>query len=128
MAISRILVVEDSVMLRRLACDMLRMAGYEVEEAADGTQALARLRVEPATLVLSDMNMAPMDGFDLLKAMRSDAGLAAIPFVLMSAEHTPETVTKAMGAGVDGMLAKPFGREQLTQKIASVLERPRQAA
>lgn len=128
MAGSRILVVEDSTMLRRLACEMLSMAGYEVAEATDGTQALECLRAGGADLVLSDLNMAPMDGLALLRAVRTDAALAGLPFLLMSGEHTPETLSHALRAGVDGFLAKPFGRDQLAQQVATVLERARKAA
>lgn len=124
----RILIVEDSVMLRRLAREMLRLDGFDTAEAADGAEALARLRAEPFDLVLSDRVMAPMDGFELLGHLRATPALARIPFVMMSGEQTPEAVRLALQAGIDGFLAKPFGREQLVRQIASALGRRRAAA
>lgn len=128
MAKPRILVVEDSTILRRLTCDMLLMYGYVVEDAADGDQALALMRANRPDLVLSDMNMRPLDGFGLMRAMHDDPQLATIPFVLMSGEQTPDMVTRALHAGIEGFLAKPFGRDQLIRQIAAVLTRRRVAA
>ncbi len=128
MTVPRILVVEDSVMLRRLACEMLRLDGFDTAEAGDGNEALARLSAEPFDMVLSDRVMAPMDGLDLLSGMRADTRLAAIPFVMMSGEQTPEAVSRALGVGVDGYLAKPFGRAQLSRQVTAALSRKGQAA
>lgn len=115
-------------MLRRLAREMLRLAGFATAEAADGAEALARLHAERFDLVLSDRVMAPMDGLDLLSRMRADPALAHIPFLMMSGEQTPEAVSHALSAGIDGFLAKPFGREQLTNQVTAILGRKRQAA
>lgn len=128
MTVPRILVVEDSVMLRRLACEMLRLDGFDTAEACDGNEALARLSAERFDMVLSDRVMAPMDGLDLLHGMRANTALATIPFVLMSGEQTPEAVSHALGAGIDGYLAKPFGRAQLSRQVTQALARKRQAA
>lgn len=128
MAVPRILVVEDSVILRRLACEMLRLEGFDTAQAGDGNEALARLRAEPFDMVLCDRVMAPMDGLDLLNGMRANARFAAIPFVMMSGEQTPEAVSSALGAGVDGYLAKPFGRDQLSRQVTAALNRRQHAA
>lgn len=124
-----ILLAEDSVLMRSLVCDMLRPAGqFVVLEAGDGAEALAILRRQPVALVLSDWNMQPMNGLQLLHAMREDPALAAIPFVMMTGEQTPHTVTHAVAAGVAGFLTKPFGREQLAKTITRVITgRPRAA-
>lgn len=125
---AKILVVEDSVMLRRLAREMLRLDGFDTAEAADGTEALARLNAERFDLVLSDRVMTPMDGLDLLNRMRADPALAHIPFVMMSGEQTPDAVAHVLRAGIDGFLAKPFGRDQLNRQVAAALRRSRKAA
>ncbi|MGE5515882.1 MAG: response regulator [Bacteroidota bacterium] len=124
-----ILLAEDSVLMRSLVRDMLRPAGrFVVVDAADGTEALEILRRQPVNMVLSDWNMQPMNGLQLLHAMRAEPELAAIPFVMMTGEQTPQTVTHAVAAGVAGFLTKPFGREQLAKVITRIItSRPRAA-
>lgn len=124
-----ILLAEDSALMRSLIRDMLRPAPqFSVVEAANGQEALAALRAQPIDLVLSDWNMQPMNGLQLLHAMRAEPGLTVIPFVLMTGEQTPQTVTHAMAAGVAGFLTKPFGRDQLAKLLTSIiLKRPRAA-
>lgn len=124
-----ILLAEDSVLMRSLVRDMLRPAGqFVVVDAADGTEALEILRRQPVDMVLSDWNMQPMNGLQLLHAMRAEPELATIPFVMMTGEQTPQTVTHAVAAGVAGFLTKPFGREQLAKVITRIItSRPRAA-
>lgn len=117
-----ILLAEDSVLMRSLIRDMLRPAEqFAVVEASDGVEALEILRRQPVSVVLSDWNMQPMNGLQLLQAMRADPVLEAIPFILMTGEQTPQTVTHAVAAGVAGFLTKPFGRDQLAKALTRVI-------
>lgn len=124
-----ILLAEDSALMRSLIRDMLRPAEqFTVIEAANGQQALEALRKQHVDLVLSDWNMQPMNGLQLLHAMRGDAALAGVPFVLMTGEQTPQTITHAVAAGVAGFLTKPFGRDQLAKLITRVIVKRSRAA
>lgn len=124
-----VLLAEDSILMRSLVRDMLRPAGqFIVVDAADGAEALDVLHRQTIDMVLSDWNMQPMNGLQLLHAMRADPALAAIPFVMMTGEQAPQTVTHAVAAGVAGFLTKPFGREQLAKVITRIItSRPRAA-
>lgn len=124
-----ILLAEDSTLMRSLIRDMLRPAEqFTVIEAANGQQALEALRKQHVDLVLSDWNMQPMNGLQLLHAMRGDAALAGVPFVLMTGEQTPQTISHAVAAGVAGFLTKPFGRDQLAKLITRVIVKRSHAA
>ncbi len=124
-----ILLAEDSALMRSLIRDMLRPAEqFTVIEAANGQQALEVLREQHVDMVLSDWNMQPMNGLQLLHAMRGDANLAEVPFVLMTGEQTPQTITHAVAAGVAGFLTKPFGRDQLAKLITRVIVKRSHAA
>lgn len=124
-----ILLVEDSALMRSLIQDMLRPAGqFVVVEAPEGGAALDILRHRRIDLVLSDWNMQPVNGLQLLQAMRADPAHAAIPFVMMTGEHAPQTVSHAIAAGVAGVLTKPFGRDQLAKVLTRIITTRPQAA
>lgn len=124
-----ILLAEDSVLMRSLIRDMLRPAAqFEVVEAKDGGTALEILRSRQVDMVLSDWNMQPMNGLQLLQAMRADPELCKVPFIMMTGEHTPQTVSYAVAAGVAAFLTKPFGRDQLAKVITRVITRRPRAA
>lgn len=124
-----ILLAEDSALMRALIRDMLRPAGQiALLEAGDGSAALNLLRSQPVDMVLSDWNMQPMNGLQLLQAMHADPALSHIPFVMMTGEPTPQTATHAISAGVAGFLTKPFGRDQLAKAITRVITRRPRAA
>lgn len=116
-----ILLVEDSTIMRSLIAEMLRqISGGSVIEAHDGHAALESLHQRPVSLVLSDWNMRPMNGMRLLHTMRAIPALADIPFIMMTGEPSPSTISQAVTAGVAGFLPKPFGREQLKQIVEQV--------
>jgi two-component system chemotaxis response regulator CheY len=113
-----ILVVDDSAIMRRLLRDMLDQIGtHPIAEACNGLEALEFLRNRPTCLVISDLHMQPVDGVELLHEVRADSDLAGIPFILMSGDQTPASISSAIGAGAAGILAKPFGRDQLVQQV-----------
>ncbi|HEV7636286.1 MAG TPA: response regulator, partial [Bradyrhizobium sp.] len=92
----------------------------DVDDAADGSAALARMRDRKYGLVISDWNMEPMSGYDLLKEVRADPALAATPFIMVTAESKTENVIAAKKAGVNNYIVKPFNAATLKTKIEAV--------
>ena len=116
-----ILVVDDYGTMIRIIRNLLKQLGFDnVDEASDGATALQRLREKDFGLVISDWNMEPMTGLQLLKEVRSDAKLAHIPFVMVTAESKTENVIAAKEAGVTNYIVKPFNAETLKQKLTAV--------
>jgi len=116
-----ILIVDDYSRMLRIIRGLLRQLGYEeVEEASDGASALAKLRQRPFRLVISDWNMEPMSGLELLRAVRADPALAALPFIMVTAEARAAKIAEAREAGVSDYIVKPFGAEVLSTKIATL--------
>ena len=117
-----ILVVDDYNTMVRIIKKLLKQIGYEnVDEASNGEEALAKIKGKNYGLIISDWNMEPMTGFELLKHVRSDAATAKTPFILVTAESKPENVLAAQQAGVSNYLVKPFSAPVLKEKIDSAL-------
>jgi two-component system chemotaxis response regulator CheY len=116
-----ILVVDDYHTMVRIIRSLLRQLGFEnVDEAPDGASALAKMREKKYGLVISDWNMEPMTGYDLLREIRSDPALNATPFIMITAESKTENVIAAKKAGVDNYIVKPFNAQTLHHKIHAV--------
>jgi two-component system chemotaxis response regulator CheY len=116
-----ILVVDDYNTMIRIICNLLKQLGYEnIDNASDGATALAKLRGGRYGLVISDWNMEPMSGYDLLKEIRADAKLGETPFIMITAESKTENVIAAKRAGVSNYIVKPFNAQTLQGKIAAV--------
>jgi two-component system chemotaxis response regulator CheY len=106
----------------RIIRNLLKQLEFDnVEEATDGQEALLKLRAGHFGLVISDWNMAPMTGLDLLKEVRADARLKDMPFIMITAESKTENVIAAKQAGVSNYIVKPFNAETLREKIEKVL-------
>lgn len=117
----RVLLVEDIPAMRLLLRGMLRSLGIDqIIEANDGSTALQLLREIKVDVVLSDWNMIPMSGLQLLQAMRDDPMTARLPFIMITGEHSAEHVAKARQAGVNGYLVKPFGLDTLIKQLTRV--------
>ena len=118
-----ILVVDDYVTMLRILRNFLRSMSFtNIHEASDGAQALAELRSGPEFgLIVSDWNMEPMTGIELLREVRADEKLKHIPFVMVTAESKTENVIVAKKAGVSNYIVKPFNAETLKGKLTSVL-------
>jgi two-component system chemotaxis response regulator CheY len=119
-----ILIVDDYKTMLRIINNLLKQIGFSnVDEATDGSAALAKLREakQPYGLVISDWNMEPMSGIDLLREVRADAKLKPTPFIMITAESKTENVVAAKEAGVNNYIVKPFNAETLKTKLASVL-------
>lgn len=117
-----ILIVDDYKTMLRIIRNLLKQLDYDnVEDASDGSEALAKLRAGNFGLVISDWNMAPMTGLDLLKEVRADARLRELPFIMITAESKTENVIAAKQAGVSNYIVKPFNAETLREKIEKVM-------
>jgi len=116
-----VLVVDDYNTMIRIICNLLKQLGYQnIDNANDGATALAKMRAGRYGLVISDWNMEPMSGFDLLKEVRADAALGKTPFIMITAESKTENVIAAKRAGVSNYIVKPFNAQTLQHKIAAV--------
>ncbi|MBS9479331.1 response regulator [Ancylobacter radicis] len=118
-----VLVVDDYKTMVRIIRNLLKQIGFEdVDEAADGTEALSKLKERQYGLVISDWNMEPMTGYELLKQVRDDSALNALPFIMVTAEAKSENVIAAKKAGVNNYIVKPFNAQTLKSKIETVFE------
>ena len=117
-----ILIVEDYKTMLRIIRNLLKQLGFgNVEEAIDGRAALQKLRTKNFGLVISDWNMEPMNGLQLLKEIRADVKLKETPFIMISAESKSENIVVAKEAGVSNYIVKPFTAAILKSKINTVL-------
>ena len=117
-----ILIVDDYKTMLRIIRNLLRQLDFNnVDEATDGAQALSMLRTGSYGLVISDWNMEPMTGLQLLQEVRADAKLRNLPFIMITAESKTENVIAAKQAGVSNYIVKPFNAETLREKIEKVL-------
>jgi two-component system chemotaxis response regulator CheY len=116
-----VLVVDDYTTMVRIIRNLLRQLGFvDVDDAKDGESALAKMHIRRYGLVISDWNMEPMTGFDLLRQVRADPGLGEIPFIMVTAESKTENVIAAKKAGVNNYIVKPFNAQTLKSKIEAV--------
>ncbi len=112
-----ILVVDDSITVRRVTQRLLQREGYRVALAADGLQALERLQEERPTVVLSDIEMPRMDGFDLARNIRADGALRGLPIIMITSRIAEKHREHAMELGVNHYLGKPYSDEELLSLI-----------
>jgi two-component system chemotaxis response regulator CheY len=116
-----ILIVDDYNTMIRIIRNLLRQLGFEnIDDANDGASALEKMRSKTYGLVISDWNMEPMTGYDLLREIRADPALAKTPFIMVTAESKTENVIAAKKAGVDNYIVKPFNALTLQHKIQAV--------
>lgn len=117
-----ILVVDDYNTMIRIIRNLLKQLGFEnVDEASDGVAALSKLKEKKFGLVISDWNMEPMTGYELLQQVRADDKLKTTPFIMVTAESKTENVVAAKKAGVNNYIVKPFNAATLKSKMVAVL-------
>ena len=117
-----VLIVDDYKTMLRIIANLLKQLGFSnIDEATDGSMALQAIKGKSYSLVISDWNMEPMTGLQLLKEVRADASTANLPFIMITAESKTENVVAAKQAGVSNYIVKPFNAETLKSKIVSVL-------
>lgn len=118
----QILIVDDYKTMLRIVRSLLEQLGFRnIDEATDGKTAFDMIGARQYGLVISDWNMQPMTGLDLLKCVRANAPTAKLPFIMVTAEARTENVVAARQAGVNNYIIKPFTQAVLKQKIAAVL-------
>jgi chemosensory pili system protein ChpA (sensor histidine kinase/response regulator) len=108
-----VLVVDDSITVRRVTQRLLKREGFRVALAADGLQALERLQEEKPAVVLSDIEMPRMDGFDLARNIRGDVKLRDIPIIMITSRIAEKHREHARALGVDHYLGKPYSEDEL---------------
>ncbi|MCB1744490.1 MAG: response regulator [Gammaproteobacteria bacterium] len=116
----KVLVVDDALTVRLYHRQLMEAIGLEVAEAANGVEALEKGLSEPFDLLIADVNMPKMDGYRLLQAMRQDAGLRAIPVVMVSTESQHRDRQQAYAVGANAYVVKPADAARL-QSLAVVL-------
>ena len=121
MAAQRILVADDDEAVCDTIEDALHLAGYLTMRARDGQMALDRVRSDRPDLVILDVNMPKLDGFEVLRKMRSLS--IATPAILLTARHEREDAVTGLKLGADDYIKKPFGLEELLLRVAAVLRR-----
>ena len=113
-----VLVVDDYNTMIRILRNLLKQLGFQdIDDAGDGTAALAKMRKKHYGLVISDWNMEPMTGYDLLKGSARRSRPARTPFIMVTAELKTENVIAAKKAGVNNYIVKPFNAQTLQTKI-----------
>lgn len=118
-----VLVVDDYKTMIRIIKNLLKQIGFnDVDDASDGAEALEKLKQKQYGLVISDWNMEPMTGYELLKHVRADENLKSLPFIMVTAEAKSENVVAAKEAGVSNYIVKPFNAQTLKGKIESVFQ------
>jgi len=116
-----VLVVDDYGTMVRIIRNLLRQIGFEdIDDAADGSIALEKMNSKRYGLVISDWNMEPMTGYDLLRRVRSTPDIGGTPFIMVTAESKTENVIAAKKAGVNNYIVKPFNAQTLKAKIEAV--------
>ena len=117
-----VLIVDDYKTMLRIIRNLLRQLDFQnVEEAGDGASALQLLENQDFALIISDWNMEPMTGLQLLREVRKSPRLKSIPFIMITAESKTDNVIAAKEAGVSNYIVKPFNAETLKAKLSSVL-------
>ena len=117
-----VLVVDDFGTMIRIIRHFLKQLGFrDVDDASDGSEALEMLRRKRYGLVISDWNMEPMTGYELLERVREDPQLSPVPFIMVTAESRTSNVLAAKNAGVNNYIVKPFNAATLSGKIETVL-------
>jgi two-component system, chemotaxis family, chemotaxis protein CheY len=122
-----VLVVNDLASMTEIIVSLLRKIGFtNIDDAPDGLQALAKMKKETYALVISDWQMEPMNGHELLEAVRASPGISATPFIMVTAHVEPQNVISARQAGANSYIGIPFALTTLKAKILQTLDPYRQ--
>jgi two-component system chemotaxis response regulator CheY len=118
----RFLVVDDFSTMRRIIKGLLKELGYQrSEEAEDGISALKLIRTQTVDIVITDVNMPNMTGFELLSSIKADADLKHLPVLMVTAEARKEDIIRAAKGGAAGYIIKPFSKVNLEEKIKNIV-------
>ena len=120
----KFLVVDDFSTMRRIVRNLLKEAGFgNADEAEDGVAALQKLQNGGFDFVVTDINMPNMNGFDLLKSIRADGALKALPVLMITAEARKEDIVLAAQSGAAGYIVKPFTKATLEEKVQKIMQK-----
>ena len=120
----RFLIVDDFSTMRRIVRGLLKEIGYvNADEAEDGSVALNLLKKSKFDFVVSDINMPVMNGFELLGAIKADAGLKHLPVLMVTAEARKEDIVRAAQEGAAGYIVKPFTKATLEEKVQKIMQK-----
>ncbi|EGR4409628.1 response regulator [Vibrio cholerae] len=118
---AKVLAVDDSISIRQMVSHTLQDAGYEVETAADGREALAKAQKARFDVIISDVNMPVMTGFEFVKTVRMQSQYKFTPILMLTTETSPEKKQEGKAVGATGWLVKPFNPETLLKTLQRVL-------
>ncbi|AMG01686.2 response regulator [Vibrio mimicus] len=118
---ARVLAVDDSISIRQMVSHTLQDAGYEVETATDGRDALTKAQKSRFDVIISDVNMPVMSGFEFVKAVRLQSQYKFTPILMLTTETSPEKKQEGKAVGATGWLVKPFNPETLLKTLQRVL-------
>ena len=116
-----IMTVDDSASVRQMVCFTLKQNGYQVLEAVDGKDALAKLAGTKVDMVITDLNMPNLDGIGLIKGVRAIPNLRFIPLIMLTTESQESRKAEGKAAGATGWIVKPFKPEQLLAVVKKVI-------
>ena len=124
----KVLVVDDMSTMRRIVKNVLKQIGFsDMVEAENGQDALKKLKAGDIGFIVSDWNMPVMQGIDLLRAVRADAELKHLPFLMVTAEAQKDNIIEAVQAGVSNYVVKPFTAEALQEKLEKIFAKTQPA-
>lgn len=121
MAGKAIMVVDDSETIRKFLSFALRTLGFSVVSARDGMDALEKLSQNKVDLVITDLNMPNMDGFEFLKALREDTQYSHVPIIILSSLSSSQEIEMGMQLGASSYLVKPFDQKRIQYEVAKYI-------
>ena len=116
-----ILVADDSPSIRKFVSFALTMKGFEIVPACDGMEALEKLPAERVNLVITDLNMPNLDGFELIKAIRNNEDYRDIPIIILSSLAGSEEIQRGMDCGANSYIIKPFDPKRIAYEVSKYL-------
>ena len=121
MSAKRIMTVDDSASVRQMVSFTLKDAGYDVVEACDGNDAIAKLNSVPVNMVITDLNMPNLDGIGLITKLRAIPSFRFVPIIMLTTESQDTKKREGKTAGATGWIVKPFKSDQLLAVVKKVL-------
>ena len=121
MADKKILAVDDSISIRKSISFVLTQEGYEVVEAVDGVDGLAKAKEDKFNLVITDINMPKMDGIEMIKQIRQTEGYKFTPIIALTTENQDSKMQEGKAAGATGWIVKPFTSEKLLAIVKKII-------
>ena len=118
---ANILTVDDSASIRMTTKIALTNAGYQVTEAVDGADGLAKAKSAPFDLIVTDLNMPNMNGLEMIEALRQSPAHTGVPIIFLTTESDADMKARAKAAGATGLVTKPFDPENLVKIVRKVL-------